>query len=248
MPPKRGLRNRSNEAAANTDAVNNTQNNINASGGAGDPEEEGERPSHEDEDDEEQSYGDNNSLQEQILELTRRTEELQDALDTSKTQRPATNVVMSHNIEPCTRLKNFSAFYQSLIAQAGVEWTTELLFPLFTKQAKQEISRALKQRPHLLKQYGVQYVPMRELDPASIPLDTLYKLMLAVNADVNATGGQKERSQNFFVELKNIDYQLEGTPASLEIFYAKLDKIQVNYGIVVSLYICLLQYNSESSA
>ena len=152
MPPKRGLRNRSNEAAANTDAANNTQNNINASGGAGDPEEEGERPSHEDEDDEEQSYGDNNSLQEQILELTRRTEELQDALDTSKTQRPATNVVMSHNIEPCTRLKKFSAFYQSLIAQAGVEWTTELLFPLFTKQAKQEISRALKQRPDLLKQ------------------------------------------------------------------------------------------------
>ena len=44
-----------------------------------------------------------NLLKEQILQLTKRTEELQEAMDGSKTKR-GTNVVMSHNIEPCTKL------------------------------------------------------------------------------------------------------------------------------------------------
>ena len=90
----------------------------------------------------------------------------QDTASLGSTSQPT--VLMTSNIAALEDYKDYKKFHQSLIAQTNMKWAFENLDPLYTKRARQQISRLLLSNIPVLKQFKIEFNPNRAIDPAKI--------------------------------------------------------------------------------
>ena len=153
----------------------------------------------------------------------------QDTASLGSTSQPT--VLMTSNIAALEDYKDYKKFHQSLIAQTNMKWAFENLDPLYTKRARQQISRLLLSNIPVLKQFKIEFNPNRAIDPAKIDIHILNKVLLAIQSDPTSSGDTKEVTTRIMMDLKEIVTELSGTIKDIERLFQLIDKVLYRYAI-----------------